>query len=95
MCHVRSTADLDGVVADAGVREEAAEEVGRHREHGTCKTVKARFGNIAHTRQSRPDYGLGVQVKALEMYQIVPSSHLDGVVADAGVRAEAAEEVRK
>jgi len=30
--------------------------------------------NIAHTRQSRPDSGLGFQVKRLEIFKVVPSS---------------------
>ena len=29
--------------------------------------------NMAHMRQSRPDSGLGVQVKVLEAFQVVPS----------------------
>ena len=30
--------------------------------------------NMAHTRQSRPDSGLGLQVKVLHTVQVVPSS---------------------
>ena len=29
---------------------------------------------MAHVRQSRPDYGLGFQVKVLKPFQVVPSS---------------------
>ena len=29
---------------------------------------------MAHVRQSRPDYGLGFQVKVLKTRQVVPSS---------------------
>ena len=29
--------------------------------------------NMAHTRQSRPDSGLGFQVKLVKPYQVVPS----------------------
>jgi len=29
--------------------------------------------NMAHARQSRPDSGVGVQVKGLETFQVVPS----------------------
>ena len=28
---------------------------------------------MAHVRQSRPDYGLGFQVKVLDTFEIVPS----------------------
>jgi len=34
--------------------------------------------NMAHIRQSRPDSGLGVQVKAIETFQVVPSSFESG-----------------
>ena len=30
--------------------------------------------NMAHTRQARPDSGLGIQAQALKTFQVVPSS---------------------
>ena len=41
-----------------------------------------RRANMAHIRQSRPDSGLGVQVKVLETFQIVPSSLRSGLGND-------------
>jgi len=37
------------------------------------------FGNTAHIRQSRPDYGLGFQVKFLKTFQVFPSSLGNGL----------------
>ena len=34
--------------------------------------------NVAQVRQSRPDYGLGFQVKVLSTFQVVPSSLCSG-----------------
>ena len=39
------------------------------------------IANVAHTRQSRPNFSLGFQVKLLEMFQAVPS--LLGAIARA------------
>ena len=36
--------------------------------------------NMAHIRRSRPDYGLGFQVKVLKIFQVVPSSIGNGPV---------------
>ena len=36
--------------------------------------------SMAHTRQSRPDSGLGFQVKVLKTFQVVPSSLGSGTV---------------
>ena len=30
--------------------------------------------NVAHTRQARPDYGLGLQAKVLKISQVVPNT---------------------
>jgi hypothetical protein len=40
--------------------------------------------NLAHIRQSRPDSGLGFQVKVLQTFQVVPSSlgRVHGYLAD-------------
>jgi len=38
--------------------------------------------NMAHTRQPRPDYGLGFQVKSLEIFQVVPYSLGSGLHCD-------------
>jgi len=35
---------------------------------------------MAHIRQSRPDSGLGFQVKVLKTFQVVPSSLESGVI---------------
>ena len=40
-------------------------------ERGTAVRCRA---NVAHLRQSRPDYGLGFQVKFLKTFQVVPFS---------------------
>ena len=42
-------------------------------EYGTYTTVKAR-ANMAHIRQSRPDSGLGLQIKVRKTFKGVPSS---------------------
>ena len=41
---------------------------------GTFKTVLR--ANVAHIRQSRPNYGLGFEVKVLETFHVVLSSEL-------------------
>ena len=37
-------------------------------QHSRCRA------NVAHTRQSRPDYGPGLKAKALKTFQVLPSS---------------------
>jgi len=50
-------------------------EVPLHRKEGVSSAVVSlRLTNMAHTRQPRPDYGLGFQVKVLETVQGVASS---------------------
>ena len=48
-------------------------------------TPLSRQANMAHARQSRPDSGLGLQVKVLQTVEVVPSS-LGGACLTAGKR---------
>ena len=47
--------------------------------HPAPTVVRCR-ANVAHIRQSKPDFGLGFQVKVLESFTVVPSSLGRGLV---------------
>ena len=51
------------------------EELPSRASRGFCELRACRCrANMAHTRQSRPDYGLGFQVKVPKTFYVVPSS---------------------
>ena len=41
---------------------------------------------MAHVRQSRPDYGLGFQVRVLVTFKAVPSSLESGIALEGGLK---------
>jgi len=75
VCHIRSTAVQE--VTDRCYCTGSGLPRYRLRSNGQENCWRAIFrprANMAHIRQSRPDSGPGVQVKALDTVQVFPSS---------------------